>query len=853
MITVTIDNKKVSVPEGTTVLEAARTAGIYIPALCSHPDLPPFGKVELSDHVFQDTERIEHDAGKTMESIKGCGVCIVMQKGADMPVPSCKTLAVDGMEIQTDTDQLRQKRRQNLSKILANHPHSCLTCSQREGCIPLTDVCPGNVPVEERCCALLGNCELQRLVDYVGIMPETPKYTFAALPKITNDPFFIRDYNLCIACGRCVRVCRSVKGVGALGAVIRDGRLVVGTVDGPLLDDAECRFCGACVEVCPTGALQDRIKPRLHGEPDMVPCKEGCPGQVDIPLYVRLIDDGKYAEVGEVIASKLPLPSVLGKVCFHPCEANCRRGKLSASLSNKEEPVAIRHLKDYAMSRYTSVAIKITAPPMGGKAAVIGGGPAGLTAAHFLAQKGHEVTIFEKETELGGMLRYGIPRYRLPGDILQKDLDFVLNSGITVEAGVTFGKDLTLKMLRERGMDAVFIAVGMSKGKKLPVTGADSSNVLDGIDFLHDVADNSFSPDSFASKEVVVIGGGNVATDAARTAVRLKADKVTIVCLEQRGEMPAYAWEITEAEEEGVQIRNGWGIERIDAPNGAAGLNIILKKCTSVFDVDGRFDPEYDVSVKDSIRCGNAILCIGQEADTGFLDGAEGLSLAGLGTLEVNSETGLTSVPGVYAGGDISSGPASVIDAVAAGRKAARAIDKILGGDGVIDPEKYSFEIDLNMYTGREEGFSRLAREPAPSAGLDARKSGFTPIEETYTEEAARREAHRCLRCDLRLHLGQNPHPPVKCIAFNAESIAAVPDEAGVIQLLNDEKEVLVIKGGGSVRSALQELLNDGQNAAWFMFELDPMYTKRESELIQQYLQKHGRLPDSGDGLDDLF
>ncbi|RKY98097.1 MAG: hypothetical protein DRQ13_03915, partial [Ignavibacteriae bacterium] len=708
MVRLTINNINVEVPEETTILEAARSADIYIPTICSHPDLPPFHSLELSDVVYQGENKFTNETNATIESIKGCGICIVEVEGELKP--SCKTMVKDGMIITTDTENIRKQRQQKLIPILVTHPHSCLTCSQREGCIPLTDVCPGNVAVEERCCELLGNCEFEKVVDYVGIAPETPRYRYANLPKINSDPLFSRDFNLCIACGRCVRVCQHVKGVYALGGVINDGKLIIGTVNGPMLNEAECKFCGSCVEVCPTGALKDKDKIRLKEFSEFIPCRAACPGEVNIPLYLRLVSKGKNQEAAEVIASKLTFSSVLGKICFHPCEAECKRNETSEVLTNNSEPVNIRMIKDYAMSNSSLPPLDKPKNKTGKKVTVIGSGPAGLTAAYFLALKGHSVTVYEKEEKLGGMLRYGIPRYRLPLDVLEKDINRILESGVEVKTNVSIGKDKTFEFIKANGADALFISIGLSKGKIIPVAGADLDKVKNGVGFLNLAAKNEMGLDYFNSKSVIVIGGGNVATDAARTAIRLKAEQVTIICLEQKNEMPAYETEIIEAEEEGIEILNGWGISSIINSDNKNLVEVKLKKCTSVFNESGKFAPTYDESVTDNISANEVIVCIGQDADLEILDEKIRQSIFSNGIIEVNQDTLETEIEGLFAGGDIVSGPASVIDAIGYGRKAARSIDKYLDGDGIIDYDE-NLHKDNEMFIGREEGFSILERE----------------------------------------------------------------------------------------------------------------------------------------------
>ncbi len=848
MLKITIDGHSLEVPPGTTILDAAGKAGIYIPVLCKHPDIKPFRSLILSEKVYQGEKEFTNDKDATIESVFGCGMCIVEIVGKDDPIPSCKTSAEDGMVIRTNTDNLRTKRQKKLVPILANHPHSCLTCSQREGCLTLSADCSNSVVLNERCCEINGNCEFQRLVDYVGISPETPKFHNKGIPRIEDGDLFIRDYNLCIACGRCVRACQQLRNVFALGAVVNDGKLVIGSVNGPNLSDADCRFCGACVEVCPTGAIQDKKKPRLKEFKDYLPCRANCPGDTDIPAYLKYIVGGDYQSSVDVISSKLSFPNSLGKICFHPCETECRREFLSEAIIGKPGALSIRLAKDFAMS-HAEMKTKPKSEGTGKKISVIGAGPAGLTAGFYLSLKGHKVTIYEKEEKTGGMLRYGIPRYRLPDSTLEKDINWLLESGIEIKSNVNVGTDLTVSALLDNVSDAVYLSAGLSKSRKLPIEIPENDSILYGIEFLNKVEKKQIPQDYFSGTNVIVIGGGNVATDAARTAVRLNAKKVQMICLEQRNEMPAYEDEVLESLDEGIELINGWGIAEVSVKGK---IDVSLKKCIRVFDDVGRFAPEYNETLTDLVSSDSIIFCIGQETDISVLTDDEKSKIFYRGLIQTKSGSYETEIKGLFAGGDIVSGPKSVIDAIGSAKKAAREIDKFLGGDGIISGDDIP-DVQLEPQIEKIEGFCRFERVPVRLMDADFRKNTFDGVELGYSSEEAEFETERCLQCNLRMTIRQNPYPPEDYHEFTYDNIAIVPEEDGVVQLMDSNKEVFLIKGSENIQKTLKDFFEEGKEAKYFFFELDKLFSQRESELVGQYLQKHGEMPDSGDDLDDLF
>lgn len=842
VIRLTIDDHEVTAEAGASILDAARAAEIYIPALCTHPELACAEALTGASFVYRGTERIESD--DPAAAWDGCGICAVEVAGQPDLYRACTTEVADGMVVDTGSEKVLARRREKLTSFLADHPHACLTCAQQEGCSRTQ--CSANVPEEERCCELLGSCELQRLAQFVGIPPNLPRYGPRGLPHVTDEPLFDWNTELCIGCLRCVRACRDLRGVGTLSFVMKDGRPVGGTTEAPSHAESHCRFCGACVEVCPTGALTDKTR-AVGDERDrvLVPCRSSCPAGVDIPRFVRHIAHGEYDKAIAVIRQKLPFSFAPSYICFHPCEDQCRRGLLN-------RPIAVCQLKRFVADHDTGHwrARQKRLPATGKQVAVVGSGPVGLTAAYYLAKQGHEATIFESLPEPGGMLRVGIPEFRYPRELLQKDIDEVTAVGVEIRCNSPVADGAAFEKLAAEH-DAVLLATGAHLPNRIDVPGKDLKGVYWGVGFLRERALGQYSPDEFRDWRVVVIGGGNVALDAARVARRMGTDNVRIVSLEPPEELPAYEWEVEDAAVEGIGFLNGWGVNEIKGESGKAS-GVVLKRCTRVFDDSGVFSPAYDESQTREEAADAVILAIGQDPSSAPF---ESCGLAADGTVTANETTLATKAPKVYAAGDVVSGPASVIEAIAMGRRSASEIDKVLGGDGDIDEVLLDDE-SPDHYLGKVERFAELDRVVPPRVEVAESVDSFALIEQTFSQEDAVQEAGRCLACDLRVALESVvPAPRTETVLELLPAVVeGLPDLEGVYQLFDDEKNVLAIKGVMNLKEALLEVLEENDKARSFVYEQEPMYTKRESELIQQYLQEHGELPGGGDDeLDDLF
>jgi heterodisulfide reductase subunit A-like polyferredoxin len=517
----------------------------------------------------------------------------------------------------------------------------------------------------------------------------------------------------------------------------------------------KCTACGECAKACPIDvpnqfdeSLRDRkaaFKLYPQGMPSgfaidkrgTAPCKATCPAHVSIQGYIALINDGRYAEALKLFKDEHPFPGVCGRVCHHPCEEMCTRNDVDSPLAIRE---LHRFLADYEKQSGNTYIPEVSEPRKE-KVAIIGSGPAGLTTAYYLAIQGYPVTIFEKLDEPGGMMRVGIPEYRLPRDILAGEIDVIKQMGVTIKTGVTFGQDITLDSLKADGFAAVFMGIGLHGGRALGVENEDAAGVLQGVDFLRDAA---MGKEVEIGDDVIVVGGGNVAIDVALTAKRKGAKNVTLICLEKREEMPAWEHEIEEALEGDIEIVNSFGPKSffIDKSNKVSGIE--FKTCTAVFDEDGRFNPAYDDAVCQPYFGDTVIVAIGQSTDLAGIK-EQGVHISGPGGLEADPVTLQTPIDWVFAGGDAFYGPKSVVDAVACGKEAAESIHRFVNG--------------LDLHEGREKQWDPVkpditaevvkARTPVRCLDPEARECNFLEVSYGYNEDEAKIEADRCLKCGI--------------------------------------------------------------------------------------------------------
>ncbi len=520
------------------------------------------------------------------------------------------------------------------------------------------------------------------------------------------------------------------------------------------VDLLKCTSCGECAKVCPVevpsehnmGLAQrkaifkqyEQAIPGAYGisKRSTAPCKATCPAHVSIQGFIALMNQGKHAEALKLFKQEHPFPGSCGRVCHHPCELECTRGDV-------DEPVAIQYLHRYLAQLDLDgdeIFIPEVAEKRDEKVAIVGSGPAGLTTAYYMAQKGYGVTIFEKLPVKGGMMTVGIPEYRLPKAELAKEIEVIENLGVEIQTSVEFGKDVTLQSLKEDGYSALFMATGLHGSRGLGVKGEDLDGVIKGVDLLRDAA---LGKAEKLSGRVMVIGGGNVAVDVALTARRLGADDVTMVCLEKRDEMPAWDYEIEEALEEKVKIVNSLGPLRFIGIDGKVD-EIEFQECTSVFDENGRFNPQYDDCKLTSYETDIIIVAIGQMGELEFAD-KEGIALTPPGGLEADPVTLQTPIDWVFAGGDAFYGPKSVVDAIASGKTAAESMHRFINGEDLNEGREKSWDFEkpdiLNV--------PRIERAKPSKISVDEREGNFKEVTLDLAREAIEREAARCLSCGI--------------------------------------------------------------------------------------------------------
>ena len=495
-------------------------------------------------------------------------------------------------------------------------------------------------------------------------------------------------------------------------------------------DEERCTGCTTCAQSCPHGVISIVCQEAVSRRSGIAPCSQACPAGIDVPRYVRFIAEGKPSEAVAVIREKVPFPGVLGHVCIHPCETKCQRAPL-------DEAIGIRLLKRFA-TEHDAGLWKLNskiAPATGKRVAIIGSGPAGLTSAYYLAKLGHSATVIEALPEPGGMMRFGIPDYRLPKNILNSEIDEIKSIGIDIKTSMRVD---SIDNLFEEGYNAIFLAIGAHQAIRMRVEGEDNPKVRDCVSFLRDI---SLGKEVRLGDRVAVVGGGNAAIDSARTALRLGAREATIVYRRTRVEMPASPEEVEGALHEGIKIHFLVAPSKIISRDGQLELECIRMKLGAP-DASGRRRPEPIEGSEFTMDFDTVIAAIGQRPE---IPKQFDLSTGRGNTIQVDPDTLTTSRKGVFAGGDAVSGPASVIEAIAAGRKAAASIDKYLGGIGNIDETLAPPEEAVTPLGVAEEGW----RPQIPTLPLDQRVSSFNEVELGLNEEVATKEAKRCLRCDL--------------------------------------------------------------------------------------------------------
>lgn len=566
-------------------------------------------------------------------------------------------------------------------------------------------------------------------------------------PNMSRSAYVARvEPENCVACGRCVEVCPA-------GAVKLGQKLC--TKDGPVeyprqeLPD-ETKWGPE------KWTIDYRDKNRINCyDTGTSPCKTACPAHIAVQGYLKLAAQGKYREALQLIKRENPFPAVCGRICNRRCEDACTRGTVDQAVAIDEVKRFIAQQDLNAERRF--IPDRVVPKLLGGfeeKIAIIGAGPAGLSCAYYLAEKGYKPTVFEKNEKPGGMLRYGVPSFKLEKDVIDAEIDIIRQLGVEIKCGVEVGKDVTLDELRSQGYKAFYIAIGCQGGRKANIPGEDAEGVMTAVDFLRTVGGDESYP---VQGKAVVVGGGNVAIDVARTAVRCGAESVKMFCLEPRDRMPASEEEIEDAAADGVTLDCGWGPKEIRVENGKV-TGVVFKKCVSVWDAEGRFNPAYDENDTITVDCDRVFLSIGQSIIWGDLLKGSRVKLGRGQGAEADKLTYQTAQPDIFVGGDVYTGPKFAIDAIAAGKEAAVSLHRFVQPNtsltigrnrrDFIELDKTNALIDINYDTAprQKPGYNEALRRT------------FRDGSETFTEEQVRAETARCLSC------GASVVDPNKCI-----------------------------------------------------------------------------------------
>ncbi|MCK9377076.1 MAG: FAD-dependent oxidoreductase [Syntrophobacterales bacterium] len=652
MVKLTINDKLVEVPEGTTILQAARQEGIKIPTLCYYEAIKPYG---------------------------GCRLCVVEVTAGPRTnlTASCAYPVAEGIKVQTDTERVMKVRRLVIDLLWSRSP-------------------------------------------------DLPILKSIALELGVKEPSFKLGDSQCILCDLCTRVCTELEHLGVIGMTGRGSKREVLSPFGELSE--KCQSCGACGFVCPTSYIHEVVQ-------IPAPCTLTCPAGVNAQGYVQLINQGKYQDAVQLVMEKLPLVGTLGRICPHPCEGECRRQIV-------DEPISICNLKRFAADQVDMKKVKIAvAESRPEKVAIIGGGPAGLSCAYHLARRGYKPTVFEALPKAGGMLRVGIPDYRLPKDVLDEEIDGILRLGVELKLNSAMGRDFTLESLFADGYKAVFLGVGCHVGMGLGIPGEDAEGVMQGVDFLRKY---TLKEPFTLGKKVAVIGGGNVAIDVACSALRL-GSKVTIVYRRSRDEMPAHPWEVEQALCEGVENIYLTAPLAIKTENGKVSALQCQRMELGEPDASGRRRPVPVAGSEFDIPVDMVIPAIGQRTDAPYLKD-HGIEVSRKGTIVVDNVTHETSRKGVFAAGDSQTGPWIAIGAIAGGEEAAESIDRYLQG---VDLREGRMEKRTRHHRPRSfpVGGVVAPRVAMPTLPPEYTCSCFDEIATGFTEEHAKAEAGRCLNC----------------------------------------------------------------------------------------------------------